>query len=145
MIYWHPPPSSRRDRGLCPMLPCCQDFWASRSSSWIPSSPCPPSTRGSHREGRCPCRLHVLGQTTPLRSNLGYFSHPGTPHTLRRMSGVAGLGTLTKRCSLRIQLTLHGATHVMGWGNHQSLTGLLVPSDHSRAWFPEMCSCEVYA
>ena len=46
---------------------------------------------------------------------------------------MAGLGTLTKRCSLHTRFPLHDVRHVMGWESHQSLTGLLTPSGHSRA------------
>ena len=46
---------------------------------------------------------------------------------------MAGLGTLTKHCSLHTRFPLHDAMHVMGWESNQSLTGLLTPSGHSRA------------
>jgi len=58
----------------------------------------------------------------------------GKSHT-PRMPGGAGLGTLTKHCSLRKRFPLHGVMHVMGCGSHQSQTGLLAPSGHSRARF----------
>jgi len=69
-----------------------------------------------------------------LRSNLARFFHLGESHIPRRTpGGVAGLGTLTKHCSLHTRFPLHDVMHVMGWESHQSPTGSLTPSGHSRA------------